>query len=327
VSAVLELPEPTAAIEQLRIGSELRVTGVGDMDWDRSRVPPRVRAARVRLRSPADLEVLRAAPWWTTGRIFALLATALALASISFVWSVSLRRQVGQQTSVIRDQMATLHEQSDDRERARQKLEQALDEQLSLLREVHHRVKNNLQAIIHLMEIERDRIADPHARSFLDGLRERAHTMALVYEQLYQSPSVARVDMDPYLEALGGRLQELLAAGRPIDVDVDAAGVSLDVSKAMPCGLIVNELVTNAFKHAFPLDGRDRGRIRVALSQTVRTVRLEVSDDGIGVSDESQRQGAVGLQLVSLWARHQLGGQLTVRSERGTTFTVEFDAE
>jgi two-component sensor histidine kinase len=327
VSAVLELPEPTSAIEQLRIGSELRVTGVGEMDWDRSRVPPRVRAARVRLRSAADLEVIRAASWWTRDRIVGLLATALALASISIVWSVSLRRQVGRQTSVIRHQMATLHEQSDDRERARRKLEQALDEQLSLLREVHHRVKNNLQAIIHLMEIERDRITDPRARSFLDGLRERAHTMALVYEQLYQSPSVARVDMGPYLEALGGRLQELLSAGRRIDVDVDAAGVSLDVSKAMPCGLIVNELVTNAFKHAFPLDVRDGGRIRVALSQTARAVRLEVSDDGIGVSDESQRQGAVGLQLVSLWATHQLGGQLTVRSERGTTFTIEFDAE
>ena len=323
---MLELPEPTATVEQLRVGSELRVTGIGEIDWDRSRVPPRVRATRVRLRSPADLEVLRAAPWWTTGRIFGLLATALALAAISFTWSVSLRRQVGRQTWVIRDQMATLHEQSDDRERARRKLEQALGEQVSLLREVHHRVKNNLQAIIHLMEIERDRIADPRARSFLDDLRERAHTMALVYEQLYQSPTVAHVEMEPYLEALGGRLQELLCAGRRIDVDVDAAGVSLDVSKAMPCGLIVNELVTNAFKHAFPSDGRDCGRIRVELRMSGQRVRLEVADDGIGVSEESQRQGAVGLQLVSLWARHQLGGQLTMRSERGTTFTVEFDA-
>jgi two-component sensor histidine kinase len=325
ISAVLELPAPTPAVEQLRIGSELRVTGVGEMDWDRTRVPPRVRAARVRLRSGADLEVLRAAPWWTSGRIAGLLATALALASISLVWSVSLRRQVGRQTRVIRAQMATLHEQSDDRERARRKLEQALDEQLSLLREVHHRVKNNLQAIIHLMEIERDRIADPHARALLDDLRERAHTMALVYEQLYQSPSVARVDMETYLEALGGRLQDLLCAGRRIDVDVDAAGVSLDVSQAMPCGLIVNELVTNAFKHAFPLAVRDRGRIRVTLSQTARAVRLEVADDGIGVSGERQRQGAVGLELVALWARHQLGGRLTMQSERGTTFTVEFE--
>ena len=76
-------------------------------------------------------------------------------------------------------------------------LEKSLGEQLVLMREVHHRVKNNLQAIIHLMEMERDRIGDPEARSLLDGLRERARTMALVYEQVYQSPSLARVDMDP----------------------------------------------------------------------------------------------------------------------------------
>jgi two-component sensor histidine kinase len=325
ISAVLELPAPTAAIEQLRVGSELRVTGVGEMDWDRSRVPPRVRAARFRLRSPGDLEVLRAAPWWTRGRIFGLLATVLALAWVSFMWSVSLRRQVGHQTRVIRDQMMSLREQSEERERAKQGLEKALDEQLSLLREVHHRVKNNLQAIIHLMEIERDRIADPFARSFLEDLRERAHTMALVYEQVYQSPSVARVDMDSYLQALGERLQELLSAGREIRVDVEATGVRLDVSKAMPCGLIVNELVTNAFKHAFPPAVRDGGRISVGLTRAAGTVRLEVGDDGIGMSAESQRQGAVGLQLVSLWATHQLGGRLAIRSERGTSFTVEFD--
>jgi two-component sensor histidine kinase len=326
ISAVLELPAPTASIEQLRVGSELRVTGIGEMDWDRSRVPPRVRAARLLLRSPNDVELLRAASWWTRGRIFGLLATVLAVASVSLVWLASLRRQVRQQTKLIRDQMARLREQGEERERAKKKLEKSLDEQVSLLREVHHRVKNNLQAIIHLMEMERDRIEDPRALSLLDSVRERARTMALVYEQVYQSQSVARVDMDSYLQALGERLQELLCAGRQIQVDVDAAATSLDVSKAMPCGLIVNELLTNAFKYAFPPGVRDRGRIRVGLTQVAGTVRLEVADDGVGMSQEG-RQGALGLQLVSLWATHQLGGRLTVRSDQGTTFIVEFDGD
>jgi two-component sensor histidine kinase len=233
---------------------------------------------------------------------------------------------VRQQTKLIRDQMARLREQGEERERAKKKLEKSLDEQVSLLREVHHRVKNNLQAIIHLMEMERDRIEDPRALSLLDSVRERARTMALVYEQVYQSQSVARVDMDSYLQALGERLQELLCAGRQIQVDVDAAGMSLDVSKAMPCGLIVNELLTNAFKYAFPPGVRDRGRIRVGLTQVAGTVRLEVADDGVGMSQEG-RQGALGLQLVSLWATHQLGGRLTVRSDQGTTFIVEFDGD
>ncbi len=325
ISAVLELPAPMASVERLRVGSELRVTGIGEMDWDRSRVPPRVRAARLLLRSAGDLELLRAASWWTRSRIFGLLATVLALASVSLVWLVSLRGQVRRQTQVIRDQMTRLSDEAEERERARRKLESSLDEQLSLLREVHHRVKNNLQAIIHLIEMERERIDDPRARSLLDGLGERARTMALVHEQVYQSPSVSRVDMELYLAALGERLQVLLSAGREIEVEVHSAGVSLDVAKAMPCGLIVNELLTNAFKYAFPPGVRRGGRIRVELTEAEGRVRLSVADDGVGLPKEDRHQGALGLQLVSLWATHQLGGRLTVQSEQGTAFTVEFD--
>jgi len=324
ISAVLELPAPIDTIERLRVGSEVRVTGIGEMDWDRSRVPPRVRAARLLLRSANDLQVLRAASWWTRDRIGRLLATVVALASLALVWLVVLRRQVGRQTQVIRDQMTRLRDEGEERERARQKLQMALDEQLSLLREVHHRVKNNLQAIIHLMEMERDRIDDPRATALLDGLSERARTMALVYEQVYQSPSVAQVDMEAYLQALGERLQGLLSAGRPIDVDVHAAGVSLDVATAMPCGLIVNELLTNAFKYAFPPAVRIGGRIAVRLTDAAGTVRLTVADDGVGMSEDRRPDGTLGLELVSLWATHQLGGRLVVRVDRGTAFTVEF---
>jgi two-component sensor histidine kinase len=324
ISAVLELPSPIAAIDRLRVGSELRVTGIGEMDWDRSRVPPRVRAARLLLRSANDVEVLRAASWWTRDRIGRLLATVIALASIAVVWLASLRRQVGEQTQVIRDQMTRLRAEGEERERARRQLEKSLDEQLALLREVHHRVKNNLQAIIHLIEMERDRIDDPRTTALLDGLSERARTMALVYEQVYQSPSVARVDMEPYLLALGERLRGLLSAGRTIDVEVDAAGVTLDVATAMPCGLIVNELLTNAFKYAFPPAVRDEGRIVVRLTDAAGTVSLEVADDGIGLSADPPREGTLGLELVSLWATHQLGGRLTRRVDRGTTFTIEF---
>jgi two-component sensor histidine kinase len=294
------------------------------MDWDRARVPPRVRAARLLLRAPADVEVVQAASWWTRGRIAGLLATVLALGAVSLVWTVSLRRHVGHQTRMIRAQMAELRAQDEERERAKGRLEKLLAEQQSLLREVHHRVKNNLQAIIHLVDMERDRSADAGARDLLEGLRQRAETMALVYEQVYESPSVARVDMETYLAALGERLRDVLHAGRPIAVDVDAGGVSLDVSMAMPCGLIVNELVTNAFKHAFPPGVKEGGRIRVGLSRTNGTVRLEVADDGIGMPDAG-RKGAVGLELVALWATHQLGGRLTVRREPGAAFAVEFD--
>lgn len=326
-TAVLELPNPTAALQRLRVESEIRVTGIGEMDWDRSLAPPRVRAVRILLRSPGDVEVLRAASWWTRGRISGLLATVLAVASASLVWLVSLRKQVWQQTTVIRCQMETVSLQAEERERSRQSLEKSLAEQQVLLREVHHRVKNNLQAIIHLMELERDRIGDLRARALLDGLRERARTMALVYEQVYQSPSLARVDMDLYLQALGERLHDVLSEGRQVRIEVAAGGVSLDVSKAMPCGLIANELLTNALKYAFPPGAGGGGCIRVGLTQAGQTARLEVADDGVGMPpEEGRHQGSLGLQLVTLWATHQLGGRLELKSGQGTTFRVEFDA-
>jgi two-component sensor histidine kinase len=325
-TAVLEMPNPTAALQRLRVESDLRVTGIGEMDWDHSLVPPRVRAVRILLRSPADVEVLRAASWWTRGRISGLLATVLAVASASLVWLVSLRKQVWRQTAMIRRQMETLSLQAEERERSRQSLEKSLEEQQVLVREVHHRVKNNLQAIIHLMELERDRIDDLRARSLLDGLRERARTMAIVYEQVYQSPSLARVDMDRYLQALGERLHDVLSEGRQIQIDVDAGGVSLDVSKAMPCGLIVNELLTNALKYAFPPGARSGGSIRVRLTEVAGSARLVVADDGVGMPPaEARRQESLGLQLVKLWATHQLGGRLEMKSGQGTAFTVEFE--
>jgi two-component sensor histidine kinase len=84
--------------------------------------------------------------------------------------------------------------------------------------------------------------------------------------------------------------------------------------------------VTNAFKHAFPPGVKDAGRVRVGLRQMERTIRLDVADDGVGIAAEGRRESAVGLELVSLWATHQLGGRLTVRTDPGTAFTVEFDA-
>jgi two-component sensor histidine kinase len=326
-AALLEQPARVSAVDDLRVGSELRVTGICEVDWDRSLVPPRGRAVRVLLRSSADVELLRAASWWTRGRIAGLLATVLALACLSLVWLVSLRGQVSRQTATIRSQVENLRQQGEERERAKRSLEKSLDEQRSLLREVHHRVKNNLQAIIHLMEMERARVDDPRAHSLLDNLREKARTMALVHEQVYQSRSVARVEMGPYLRALAEHLQEIFAADRPIRLEVEAEGVSLDVSKAMPCGLVVNELLTNALKHAFPGGVRDGGCVRVELAQTAATVRLLVADDGVGMSAESAGHSqSLGLQLVRLWATHQLGGRFELRPGQGATFIVEFDA-
>ena len=209
---------------------------------------------------------------------------------------------------------------------AEQQIKAALEEKEVLLREVHHRVKNNLQAIIYLIDSETDQTRDPQVFQFLKELEERARTMALVYEQLYQSDNLAHIEMVQYLSDLGSNLVQAFGAGRDIPVAVEPGKIWLDVEIGMPCGLIVNELVTNALKHAFPPEKRERGEVRVALHKEDGRYTLRVSDNGAGLPPELRWREArsLGLRLVNLWATHQLGGTISVEGPPGTTFTVTF---
>jgi len=212
------------------------------------------------------------------------------------------------------------------RKQAEARTRATLEEKESLLREVHHRVKNNLQAIIALIAMRIERTGDAATRRFLQELQEQARTMSLVYEQLYQSDNLARVDMQPYLHRLATNVLEAFGEGRAIELSVEAAPLSLDVSLAMPCGLIVNELLTNALKHAFPPAFPGAGRIVIALQAAGEKYTLSVSDNGVGLPpglDWRQTQSQ-GLRLVNLWASHQLGGGLEADTRQGTTFRVTF---
>ncbi len=195
---------------------------------------------------------------------------------------------------------------------AQQKIQSALEEKLVLLREVHHRVKNNLQAIISLIEMRIDHLFDPYTIQFLREIQEQARTMSLVYEQLYQSDSLARVEMQIYLDKLTSNVLQAFGDGRFIEVQVDAAGIWLDVGAATPCGLIINELVTNALKHAFPPDFQGQPKIWVSFKRNEDHFALVVEDNGIGLPDnvELRQTRSMGLRLVKLWAVHQLGGQV-----------------
>lgn len=213
-----------------------------------------------------------------------------------------------------------------ERKQAEQQIKAALEEKEVLLREVHHRVKNNLQAIIYLIDSETDQTRDPQVFQFLKELEERARTMALVYEQLYQSDNLAHIEMVQYLSDLGSNLVQAFGAGRDIPVAVEPGKIWLDVEIGMPCGLIVNELVTNALKHAFPQEKHERGEVRVALHKEDGRYTLRVSDNGVGLPPELRWREArsLGLRLVNLWATHQLGGTISVEGPPGTTFTVTF---
>ncbi|KAF0106375.1 MAG: signal transduction histidine kinase [Anaerolineaceae bacterium] len=220
----------------------------------------------------------------------------------------------------------TVRQELTERKRAEEEVRAALEQKETLLREVHHRVKNNLQAIISLMDMHAAQIEDAGIRQFLKELEEQARTMSLVYEQLYQSEDLAQVDMALYLQKLASNVLEAFAGGRAIKLDLKLAPVSLDVAQAMPCGLIVNELLTNSLKHAFPPRFRGKPALHIALKKHGKSYRLTVGDNGIGLPAgyDWQKGKSLGLRLVHLWAAHQLGGALGRLKGPGTNYSLRF---
>ncbi|MCX6081481.1 MAG: PAS domain S-box protein [Chloroflexi bacterium] len=213
-----------------------------------------------------------------------------------------------------------------ERKQAEAKILAALEEKETLLREVHHRVKNNLQAMIALMEMQAGLIPDEANRQFLKELEGQARTMALVYEQLYQSVNLARVQMAPYLQQLTYYISETFGGRRMAQLSLDVGSIELDVAQAMPCGLIVNELYTNIFKHAFPPGFQGQPQVQIALRLEDDTYHLTVADNGVGLPPgyDWQASRSLGLRLVNLWATHQLGGTLNVSGDLGATYSITF---
>ncbi len=212
-----------------------------------------------------------------------------------------------------------------ERKRASAALETSLHEKEGLLKEVHHRVKNNLQVITSLLRLEAGRSAEPATRAVLKDMRGRIHSMALLHEMLYRTANFARVNLADYLRQLATQLvRGQNAAPGAVRLSLDLKPVDVDIDQAIPAALIVNELLSNSLKHAFP-EGRV-GELRLVLDvDSARLVRLCVSDTGVGLSPdfETRRTKSLGLQLVSDLAR-QLGGKLEIERIPEARFTVTF---
>jgi two-component sensor histidine kinase len=203
-----------------------------------------------------------------------------------------------------------------------------LNDKVGLLNEVHHRVKNNLQVITSLLRLEANRSAHAETKAVLSDMQGRIRSMALLHESLYRTGTFASVELGAYLKQLCTQAFRASAQqndGVQLVLDLGAVQVSLD--QATPCGLLVNELVANCFKHGFPA-GRT-GEVRVALTP-VDAVQwcLSVSDNGVGLPTdfEARRTTSLGLQLVSDLC-HQLGGKLGVGPGPGAAFTLQFSIQ
>ena len=182
-----------------------------------------------------------------------------------------------------------------------------------LLREVYHRVKNNLQVIDSMLSLQANRLSDPVAKAALAGMRSRVYALGLVHHQLMGSPDLQTFEVAPFLEELSTNLIDG-GAHRGVKLSVRADPLKVGLDFAIPLGLIVTELVTNSLKHAFP-DGS--GAIEVALETTAGgAVTLLVSDNGVGSIDPGGRPGSLGMTIVKSLVR-QLGGAMTVNTNRG----------
>lgn len=211
-----------------------------------------------------------------------------------------------------------------------EELRASLDEKGVLLREVHHRVKNNLASIVGLINLQKKTLADPAIRAEFDELGGRIHSMALVHEMLFKSLTMGRIDVHGYFEALASHLSDAFDPGGAIRLTVDAQVVDMDLDNAIPCGLIANELVTNAFKYAFPgglpRPGEKECEIAVTVSWNGSEYTLEVRDNGVGIPAGFNLDTApsLGLQLVEMLGRRQLGGQVELDRAGGTTVRLRF---
>lgn len=221
------------------------------------------------------------------------------------LWSAPVRDSDGQLLGII----ASL-EDIRSRKRDQAELLHNLEEKQVLLREIHHRVKNNLTVISSLLNLQAQRISSPEQA--IEAFRQssdRVMAMALVHMELYESGDFSRVNMKNYILGIGQHLGQVFGGVKAIELQYELEDVYLAMQKALPCGLILNELVTNACKYAYPADGN--GPVRIKLWQAAGRCTLVVEDDGIGIPDHSRETTGLGMTLIR-GLTEQLDGSLAI---------------
>lgn len=216
-----------------------------------------------------------------------------------------------------------------ERRRAQQRIENALAEKTVLLNEVHHRVKNNLQLVSSLLNLQALHATDPQLRAILGESQSRVRAMALTHQLLYERKDYSRIDLGDYLNRL---VQLLIGSYRETGKQIAVHKILpehpqyLDFERTIPCGLMVNELVTNAYKHAFA--GMQGGEIRIELQTRGDEIELSVADNGVGLPAgfDMANVTSLGLQLVPLLA-DQIGGQLAIEGHPGCCVTLRFASD
>jgi len=222
----------------------------------------------------------------------------------------------------VSDQVAmTIH-----RKRAEARIKAQLQEKDVLLKEVHHRVKNNMQVISSLLNLQSRRVKDPTVFEMFRESQRRIRSMALIHERLYQSSDLSQIEFSEYLRNLATHLFHSYQVDTSrVQLKIEAEEVHLNINTAIPCGLIVNELVSNALKHGFP-EGR-KGQLQIELRRIPGDgCVLGVTDDGVGFPEglDFRKTETLGMQIISTLVE-QIDGRLELNREKGTAFRLEFN--
>ncbi len=214
-----------------------------------------------------------------------------------------------------------------ERKKAEEKIEKSLEEKKVLLAEIHHRVKNNLAVISSLLQMQLHNTENETVRNLLQNSVLRIQSIALIHEKLYQTDTLAFIDYDTYLEDLINTIKESFEESeKDIGLDMDIVPVSLNVNQAIPVSLFINEVMVNAFKHAFT--DRQEGEVYVKLDKLNGHLKLLISDDGIGLPEEFDPDEAetLGMTLIKTLTK-QLAGDLSIYNDGGVVYELEFPIE
>jgi two-component sensor histidine kinase len=209
----------------------------------------------------------------------------------------------------------------------RDSLEELVSEKETLLREIHHRVKNNLQLISGLLDMTRMSSKDESTNSVLTDMMLKIQTMAQIHTRLYESKQFGKICLSAQIrDQIDGLSNIYSGKGHEIRCEVTSQDVFLPVDRAIPCALAVNEILSNAYKHAFT--GRKKGSIKISAVQENGQISITVRDDGTGlpVQFDINRTNSLGIQLIRTLVQHQLKGFLTITSGKGTEVRMEFPA-
>jgi two-component sensor histidine kinase len=239
-----------------------------------------------------------------------------------------LEQRIAQRTQELWLANEELRREADERQAALQRLSASLAEKEVLLREIHHRVKNNLQVISSMFNLQAGRMRDPQVVDVLRESQNRLRSMGLIHEKLYRSENLSQVDFSGYIESLAAFLfQAYRFDPQQVKLRLEVEAIDLPIDTAVPCGLLLNELIANALKHAFPA-GR-RGSLTVELKRLPgENILLRVADDGIGmpVTADPSAGSSLGMTLVHALA-DQLDGELEMKRDNGTEISLVFPGE